>query len=222
MAVSILLADDHQVVRLGVKTLLEAEPDFKVVGEASNGLEAKTLVERLRPDILVLDLMMPGLNGMEVTRQVKQFAPQTRIIILSMQATEAYVLEALRNGASGYVLKQADMSELIQAIRQVMEGRDYLSPEFTQRAIEAYRDKAEAASSNLYDSLTAREREVFQMAAEGLTTAEIAERLFLSPRTVEMHRGNLMRKLGLRNQTELVRYAIWRGILPPDQQITQA
>ncbi len=216
MTVSILLADDHQVVRLGLRALLEAEADFEIVGEASDGLEAKALVERLQPDLLILDLMMPGLNGMEVTRQARQLAPKTKIIILSMQANEAYVLEALRNGASGYVLKQSDMAELVQAIRQVLEGRDYLSPEFTQRAIEAYKQKAEAAAQDPYDTLTTREREVLQLAAEGHTNPEIAERLFLSPRTVEMHRGNLMRKLGLVNQTELVRYALWRGLLPAE------
>lgn len=216
MTVSILLADDHQVVRLGLRALLEAEADFKIVGEASDGLEAKALAERLQPDVLVLDLMMPGLNGMEVTRQTRQLSPRTRVIILSMQANEAYVLEALRNGASGYVLKQSNMAELVQAIRQVLEGRDYLSPEFTQRAIEAYKQKAEAAAQDPYDTLTTREREVLQLAAEGHTNPQIAEKLFLSPRTVEMHRSNLMRKLGLANQTELVRYALWRGLLPPE------
>jgi two-component system response regulator NreC len=217
MTVSILLADDHQVVRLGLRALLEAEADFKIVGEAADGLEAKAMVERLQPDMLILDLMMPGLNGMEVTRQARQLSPRTKIIILSMQANEAYVLEALRHGASGYVLKQSNMAELVQAIRQVLEGRNYLSPEFTQRAIEAYKQKAEAATHDPYDTLTTREREVLQLAAEGHTSPEIAEKLFLSPRTVEMHRSNLMRKLGLANQTELVRYALWRGLLPPEE-----
>jgi DNA-binding NarL/FixJ family response regulator len=216
MAVSILLADDHEVVRLGLKVLLEAESDFQIVGQAADGLEAKSLAERLKPDLLILDIMMPGLNGLEVTRQLQQLSPKTRVIILSMQANEAYVLEALRNGAAGYVLKQSNMTELVRAIRQVLAGQNYLSPQFTQRAIEAYKDKAAAAAQDPYDTLTAREREVLQLAAEGRTSAEIAEKLVVSPRTVEMHRGNLMRKLGLTNQTELVRYAIWRGILPAE------
>lgn len=214
MTVSIVLADDHQVVRLGLRTLLEAEPDFKVVGEARDGLEAKALVERLRPDVLVVDMMMPGLNGLEVIRQVGTLSPTTRAIVLSMQANEAYVLEALKHGAAGYILKQSDLNEVVRAVREVMTGLSYLSPQLSQRAIESYREKAEAATTDQYDTLTAREREILQLAAEGHTSAAIAERLVISQRTVEMHRGNLMRKLGLRTQTDLVRYAMWRGILP--------
>jgi DNA-binding NarL/FixJ family response regulator len=220
MTVSILLADDHQVVRLGVRTLLEAEPDFRIVGEAASGLEAKSALERLKPDVLVIDLMMPGLNGLEVTRQAASLSPKTRVIVLSMQANQAYVLEALRHGAAGYVLKQSDLTELVKAVRVVLAGRDYLSAELTQIAIEAYKERALAVARDTYDTLTTREREVLQLAAEGLTNPEIAEKLVVSPRTVEMHRGNLMRKLNLSNQTELVRYAIWRGLLPTDQTYT--
>lgn len=214
MTISILLADDHQVVRLGLRTLLEAEPDFKVVGEAKDGLEAKTLVERLKPDVLLVDMMMPGLNGLEVIRQAATLAPNTRALVLSMQANEAYVLEALKHGAAGYILKQSDLTDVVRAVRDVMAGLSYLSPQLSQRAIETYRDKASAVTNDQYDTLTAREREVLQLAAEGHTSAVIAERLIISQRTVEMHRANLMRKLGLRTQTDLVRYAMWRGILP--------
>jgi DNA-binding NarL/FixJ family response regulator len=214
MTVSILLADDHQVVRLGLRTLIEAEPDFKVVGEAKDGLEAKALAERLKPDVLIVDLMMPGLNGMEVARQARQLTPATRTIVLSMKSDEAYVLEALRNGAAGYILKQADVNDIVHAVRMVMDGQLYLSSQLSQRAIEAYRQKAEAATTDQYDLLTPREREVLQLVAEGHTSAAIAGRLVISPRTVEMHRANVMRKLGLRSQAELVRYAVWRGILP--------
>jgi len=213
MTVAILLADDHQVVRLGLKTLLEAEPDFKVVGEAKDGLEAKALVERLKPDVLLVDMMMPGLNGLEVIRQMATLAPTTRAIVLSMQSNEAYVLEALKHGAAGYILKQSDLNDVVSAVREVVAGRSYLSPQLSQRAIESYRDKAKAAETDPYDALTPREREVAQLAAEGHTSAEIAERLVISQRTVEMHRANLMRKLGLKTQTDLVRYATWRGIL---------
>ena len=216
MTISILLADDHQVVRVGLRALLEAEADFKVIGEATNGLEAKDLLERLRPDVLIIDMMMPQLNGLEVIRQVAQLSPQTRAIVLSMHSNEGYVLEALRHGAAGYVLKQSNMDELVKAVRTVMNGLAYLSLELSQRAIESYREKAENSFKDAYDTLTNREREVLQLAAEGRTNAEIAERLVISQRTVEMHRGNLMRKLNLNNQTELVRYALWRGILPKE------
>jgi len=212
--ITIVLADDHHVVRQGLRALLEGESEFSVVGEASEGLEVIKLVERLKPTILLLDLMMPGLNGLEVTRQVRQRWPETRVLILSMHANEAYVLEALRSGAAGYVLKDASAADLIQAVHEVAAGRRYLSPPLSERAIEAYVQRAEVASADDYETLSTREREVLQLAAEGRTNAEIAARLFISPRTVETHRANLMRKLGLHNQTELVRYAIQRGIIP--------
>jgi DNA-binding NarL/FixJ family response regulator len=212
MTISIVLADDHHVVRLGMRALLEAEPDFMVVGEAGDGLEAKALVERLQPDMLLLDLMMPGLNGMEVLRQVRRLSPRTRVIVLSMHANEAYVVEALRHGAAGYALKQSNLLELAPAIRGTMAGREYLSPTLSLQDIEAYKQKAVAATAP-FDSLTVREREVLHLAAQGLTHAAIAEKLFISPRTVEMHRSHLMHKLNLRTQTDLVRYAHWRGLL---------
>jgi two-component system response regulator NreC len=211
---TIVLADDHHIVRQGLRSLLEAEPDFSVVGEAGDGLEAAQLVERLRPDVLVLDLMMPGLNGLEVTRRVSQRSPQTRIVILSMHADEAHVLEALRVGAAAYVLKESTAAELVRAVREAAAGRRYLSPPLSERAIEAYVQKAESAALDSYETLTAREREVLHLVAEGHTNTEIAERLFISRRTVETHRANLMRKLDLRTQTDLISYALRRGILP--------
>ena len=211
---TIALADDHQVVRNGLRVLLEAEPDFSVVGEAGDGLEAVRLVERLQPDALVLDLMMPGLNGLEVARQVSQRSPQTRVVILSMYDNEAYVLEALWAGAAAYVLKESTSAELVRAIREAVAGRRYLSPPLSERAIEIYIQRAESAALDPYETLTAREREVLHLVAEGHTNAEIAARLFVSPRTVETHRANLMRKLGLHTQTDLIRYALRRGILP--------
>ncbi len=211
---SIVLADDHTVVRAGLRALLEgAHADFHVVGEAADGLEAVQLVERQKPDVLVVDVMMPGLNGIEVTRQVRQRVPQTRVVVLSMHASEPYVLEALRHGASGYVLKDASSDQLVQAVREVSEGRPYLSPPLTERAIAAYVERAQPATLDPHELLTTREREVLQLAAEGLSNAEIAQKLTLSPRTVEMHRGNLTRKLDLQSQTDLVRYAIRRGII---------
>jgi two-component system response regulator NreC len=211
---TIVLADDHHVVRQGLRSLLEGEPDFSVVGETGDGLEAAQLVERLQPDVLVLDLMMPSLNGLEVTRQVSQRSPQTHVVILSMHANEAHVLEALRAGAAAYVLKESTSAELVRAVHEAIAGRRYLSPPLSERAIKVYMQKAEPAALDPYETLTAREREVLHLVAEGHTNAEIADRLFISRRTVETHRANLMRKLSLRTQTDLISYALRRGILP--------
>jgi DNA-binding NarL/FixJ family response regulator len=213
----ILLADDHNVVRQGLKALLESDPHFRLVGEASDGIEAIRMTERLKPDVLITDVMMPGINGLEVTRQVTKSVPQTRVIILSMYTNDAYVLEALKNGASGYVLKDSQAADLIDAVREVAAGRRYLSPPLSERALDLYVKKVEDVPDDPYEMLTTREREVLQMVAEGRTSTEIADRLFISPRTAEGHRANLMRKLGLQNQTDLIRYALKRGILPLDQ-----
>ncbi|HKI33814.1 MAG TPA: response regulator transcription factor [Gemmataceae bacterium] len=210
---TILLADDHNVVRQGLRALLEAEPDFSVVGEAADGLEALKLVERFSPNVLILDLKMPGLNGLEVVRQTRQRRPETRIVVLSMYGDEAHVLEALRHGATAYVVKGATAADLIRGVREAVAGRHYLSPPLSEHAVEAYFARAEEAALDVYDTLTPREREVLQLAAEGLTNAEIAARLSISPRTAETHRGNLMRKLNLRTQTDLIRFALRRGIV---------
>jgi DNA-binding NarL/FixJ family response regulator len=210
---TLVLAEDHHVVRQGLRALLQAEPDLTIVGEAGDGLEAVRLVERLEPDVLVLDLILPGLNGLEVTRQVSQRSPRTRVVILSMHAAEAYVLEALRNGAAGYVLKDASAADLVRAVKEAVAGRHYLSPPLSELAIEAYLQKAREATLDLYETLTTREREVLQLAAEGHSNPEIAERLVISPRTVETHRANLMRKLGLQSQADLIRYALQRRII---------
>ena len=212
--ISIVLADDHQVVRKGLKALLSAETDFNIVGEAGDGLETIRLVEQTHPQILVLDLMMSGVNGLEVTRQVSKKCPETGIIILSMHSNEAYVLEALRSGARAYILKESSPEELVRAIREVYSGKRYLSSPLSERAIEAYMRKTETATVDSYDQLTTREREILQLTAQGYTNNEIASRLFISPRTVETHRTNLMRKLDLHNHTQLIQYAIQHGIIP--------
>jgi DNA-binding NarL/FixJ family response regulator len=210
---TIVLADDHQVVRLGLRTLFDAEPDFSVIGEAADGLEAKQLVERLRPNVLIVDLMMPGINGLEVVRQVSRQYPQTRVIILSMHSDEAYVLEALRSGAAAYVLKESRAGDIIQAVREVVAGRRYLTPPLSERAIESYIRQSNETSLDSYETLTSREREVLQLVAQSYSATEIAARLSISPRTADTHRTNLMRKLGLHSQTDLIRYAIKRGII---------
>ena len=214
---TVILADDHAIVRHGLRALLETEPGLSLIGEADDGLAAVRLVEQLKPDILIVDLMMPGLSGLEVMRQVRKCSPRTRIIVLSMHANEAYVLEALRNGALGYVLKGSEVRDLVRATQQVAAGRRYLSTPLSELAIEVYVQKAEASVLDGYEILTTRERQVLHLAAEGLTNAEIGTRLFISPRTAETHRARLMRKLGLKSHTELIRYAIRRGLIAADR-----
>ena len=215
MGIRIVLADDHPVVRAGVRNLLEAEPDMQVVGEVHEALRVEAEVDRLQPDILVLDLLMPDLNGLEVARRVTKRTPGTRIVILSMHANEAYVVEALRNGAIGYVLKGAPPQCLIDGVRAARTGRRYLSPPLAADVVDAYLARAGGAPLDEYETLTGREREVLHLVAQGSSSPEVAARLFISPRTVETHRANILRKLGLRSQGELIRYAVRRGIIEP-------
>ncbi|MFL5806810.1 MAG: response regulator [Roseiflexaceae bacterium] len=210
---TIVLADDHALIREGLRAVLDSEPGYAVVGETADGLAAVDLVARLQPDVLIVDLMLPGLSGLEVIHRVRRRVPQTHIVALSMHANESYVLAALRNGAAGYVLKDAGSTEIIQAVREVVAGRRYLSPPLSQYALEVYIQKAKGLPLDSYEMLTTREREVLHLAAQSYTTAAIAARLALSPRTVETHRANLMRKLGLRTQTDLIRYALQHGII---------
>jgi DNA-binding NarL/FixJ family response regulator len=215
--VTIVLADDHQLVRDGLRVLLNMEPDLTVVGEADEGLQAADLVERLQPDVLLVDIVMPGLNGVEVTRQVNRRSPKTKILVLSMYTNEAYILAALRNGAAGYVLKSASADILIEAIHTVINGNRYLCPPLTERAIEAYIQKSESGALNIHDTLTLREHEVLHLAAEGLSNPQIAGRLGISPRTVESHREKIMQKLCLHSHTDLIRYALKHGIISMDE-----
>jgi DNA-binding NarL/FixJ family response regulator len=216
MSVSVLLADDHPLVRRGLRSLLEAEPGISVVGEAEDGLQVVALAEKLRPNVVVVDLMMPNLNGLEVIRVLRHRSPDTRTIVLSMQSADPYVVEAFRAGAIGYVLKDGAPGEVIHAIRQALEGTKYLSPKLSQSLAQAVAESTGNIEEDPYDTLTDREREVLQMASEGKTASEIGKILSISARTAELHRGRMMDKLGLRNQTDLVRYAVRRGILAVD------
>ncbi|MFC1893414.1 response regulator [Chloroflexota bacterium] len=213
---TILLVDDHAVVRQGLKALLEDEPDFTVVGEADGGLEALRLVNELKPEILVLDIMMEDISGIEVAHRVRENCPHTAIVILSMYGDKGHVLEALQSGAQAYLIKKSAASELVQAIRQVLVGRRYLGTSVSDIVVDAYLEKALSGPADPYDLLSSREREVLHLAAHGYTNAKIAEHLYISQRTVETHRANAMRKLDLSNQTDLLRYALQRGILPLD------
>lgn len=192
--------------------MLENKEDFSVIAEAGDGLEAVKVTTRMKPDILVVDLIMPGINGLEVTRQVGQLSPHTRVIVLSMYQDEAYVIEALQNGACGYVLKESNISDLVKAIREVAAGRHYLSSPLSELAIAAYKEKTKGVSLDLYNTLTTREREVLQLVAGGNTNAEIADKLFISERTVESHRATMMRKLSLTSRGDLIAYALKRGL----------
>jgi DNA-binding NarL/FixJ family response regulator len=212
-SISIVLADDHLIVRQGLHALLEAEADLNVIGQTGDGLEAVDLVKRLNPDVAVLDLMMPGLNGLEVARQLSKMTPRTKIIILSMYDDEGFVLEALSNGVSAYVLKDTGSADLINAVREVTCGHRYLSPSLTDRAIDVYEQMTKQGTMDKYETLTTREREVLHLSAEGLTNNEIAHRLGISIRTAETHRSKLMHKLDVHTQADLTRYAIRRGII---------
>lgn len=212
--ITIVLADDHALIRTGLATILDADPTLTIIGEAANGLETVELVVRLQPDVLIVDLMLPGLSGLEAIQRVRQRAPRTQVIVLSMHANEAYVLAALHNGALAYVLKDAPSTDSIQAIHAVMAGQRYLSAPLSQYVLEAYIQKAKGATLDSYATLTTREREVLHLAAQGETSPAIAALLGLSSRTVETHRTHLMHKIGLRTQTDLIRYALQRGLIP--------
>ncbi|HEY4938655.1 MAG: two component transcriptional regulator, LuxR family [Actinobacteria bacterium] len=216
MSLSVLLAEDHPVVREGLRAMLEAEGDFQVVGQTGNSSEVGGMVEQLHPDVLVLDLIMPGIGGLNALRELARRRLPTRVVVLSMYANEAYVLEALQNGAGAYVLKQSEAAELVRGIREVAKGRRYLSPPLSQRAVEAYAKRAKGTIATEEAELTAREKEVLTLVGQGFTSAQIGERLFISVRTVESHRSNLTKKLGLHSQAEMVRTALRRELTPLD------
>ena len=211
-AIKILLVDDHAMVRSGLRALLEDESDLRVIGESGNGLDAIRMTGELQPEVLVLDIMMDDMSGIEVARQVLESRPETRIVILSMYSDNRYVLQALRAGAAAYVVKKSADSELVKAIREVASGRRYLGESVSEVLIEAYLT-ANLEPADPYDSLSSREREIFHLSAHSFTNTEIAAQLSISRRTVETHRANGMRKLGLKSQTDLLRYALKRGFL---------
>ncbi len=210
--IRILLADDHTLVRAGIRSLIQALPGIQVVAEAGDGREALTLIEMHQPDVALLDIAMPGLNGLEVAAQVADNYPFVRVMILSMHATEEYVLRALRAGASGYLLKDADTAELELAISAVTRGETYLSPAVSKHVTEYIRRVGEEAHSTL-ERLTPRQREVLQLVAEGHTTQEIARMMNLSTKTVETHRTQLMERLDIHDIAGLVRYAVREGLV---------
>ena len=207
--IKVLLADDHAVVRQGFRLILASQPDLEIVGEAGNGREAVELAEQLQPDVVVMDVAMPELNGIEATRRLSKLAPRTRVLALSMHRDSVYVREILRAGARGYLLKDAVDHDLLAAVRAVASGHGYLSPEVSDAVLSDYRRHV----TNPLDLLSSREREVLQMIAEGKTNKEIASTLNLSVYTVDAHRGRIMEKLNLHSMGELVRFAIRSGLI---------
>ena len=207
--IRILLADDHAVVRQGFKMILDAQPDMEIVGEAANGREALALAEEVRPDVVVMDVAMPELNGIEATRRLAASVPHARVLALSMHKDSVYVREILRAGARGYVLKESVAGDLVKAVRAVASGEGYLSPAVSNAVLDDYRRHV----TNPIDLLTSREREVLQMLAEGKTNKEIAAVLDLSVYTIDAHRGRIMEKLNLHSINELVRFAVRNGLI---------
>lgn len=208
MAYRILLADDHTIVRQGLRAILERE-GYEVVGEASDGREAISFAEKFRPDVAVLDISMPLLNGIDAAREITKISPRTKTILLTMYTEDHYVLESLRAGVTGYVLKMRAALALVQAIQAVMKGEIYLSPGISRAVVQAFLSKTDIPE----DPLTTREREVLQLVAEGKTTKEIAAQLGISAKTADSHRTNIMEKLDIHDTAGLVRYAIKRGII---------
>lgn len=212
-AIRILLVDDHTILRAGLRSLLSDYPDFRVVGEAADGAEALTRVNELKPDVVVMDIGMPGMNGLVATHQILQAHPETRILVLTQYDNKEYVLPLLKLGAAGYVLKQTVDTELVSGIRAVARGESFLYPPIAKMMLDAYRDEAAASSSDPYTGLSDREREILVLVAQGRSTREMAEVLHISPNTIDVHRARLMRKLDLHSIAEISAFAVRRGLV---------
>jgi DNA-binding NarL/FixJ family response regulator len=212
--VRLLVADDHTLVREGLRKILESHEGWRVVGEAADGREAVRLALELKPDVVVLDLAMPGLTGVEATQQITRQLPSTRVLVVTMHADEVYVTRALKAGAHGYLLKDSAGSELFRAVAALVENKSFFSPAVSRVMLDDYvRQLAERGITDRYDTLSPREREVFQLIAEGNVNKDIAERLKLSLNTVETHRSRIMEKLDVHSAVEIVLYAVRRGII---------
>jgi len=212
--IRVLLADDHKLIRAGLVLMVQQQPDFSVVGEADDGRQAVELVESLKPDVAVMDIGMPNLNGIEAARQITAIRPDTAVVILSMHADEGYVLRALKAGARAYLLKDSATTDLVQAIRAVVEGKSFFSPAVSKVLLQDYMRKLRrSGAEDSFDLLSPREREVLQLVAEGKSSKEVANLLHLSTYTVETHRAKIMQKLNLKGVPELILYAVRKGII---------
>jgi DNA-binding NarL/FixJ family response regulator len=210
--IRILLADDHQIVRQGLRMLLEAESDMEVIGEADNGRKVLKLAQEMLPDVIIMDLSMPELNGIEATRQILSGSPAVKVVALSMHSDSLFVLNMIRSGASGYLLKDCALEELVKAIRTVVSQKTYLSPGVSDIVIKDFVTGWQTTSTSAFSVLSAREREVLQLMAEGKSTNQIADGLCVSVKTVEAHRKQVMTKLGIHSVAELTKYAIRQGL----------
>lgn len=212
--IKLLVADDHKIFRQGIKMLLEEESDLQVVGEASDGREAVKKATELKPDVILMDIAMANLNGLEATRQIKKQLPSAKVIMVTMHKNEEYVLQSFQAGASGFILKEGAVEELVSAIRSINSGKSFLSPSISKTLIDAYMRKMETGKTETpFDLLTDREREVLQLIAEGYTNREVAKSLFISVKTVEAHRAHIMQKLNIHDIAKLVKYAIQKGLV---------
>jgi len=211
--IQVFLVDDHAIFRAGLKVLLELYPDLEVVGEANEGREAIRKIQELKPDVVLMDIALPGMDGLAATREILSLVPSCRILLLSQYENREYVLPGLKIGAAGYVLKRSAADQLLQAIRTVYSGRSYIDPALTDIVVEGLRQKAVSPGQDAFDTLTEREREIFILLAKGYKIPEIASILKLSPKTVDFHRANIMSKLGLSNRVELVQYALRKGLI---------
>lgn len=214
MLIRVVIAEDHVITRQGLRTLLESRVDARVAADTGDGLKVVPLVQEHAPDLLILDLGLPGLNGLDALRHLSREMPHTQVIILSMHEEDSYVIESIRLGARGYVLKGAAANELLDAVRSVVRGERYLSNALSPTLIDDALDLAANATADRYDTLTEREREVLHLTAQGYTSREVGDRLYISHRTVEKHRQNLMAKLNLSNLAEIVQFSLRRGLLP--------
>lgn len=215
--IRVLIADDHDIVREGLRQLLNSQDDIEVVGEAADGLRTLEKVRKLKPDVTLVDIAMPNLSGLDVIGPLKELAPDSRVVVLSLHARESFVYQALKNGATGYVLKASPSGDIVDATRAAARGEYFLSARIRANVIENYlRTKETRPAARRYDLLSEREQQVFRLVVDGKSTKEIAEILFVSPKTVEKHRGGISSKLGIHGRIDLLKYAIKIGVVDPE------
>ena len=215
--IKVLVADDHTILRQGIKALLDNQEGIEVIGEAKDGREALEIIEETLPDVILMDIAMPGLNGLEATRRIKKKFPRMKVLVLTMYTNEEYIFQILNAGANGYLVKETAFQDLISAIKAVYKNEAFMSPSISKKVINSYIKKAQDDEEKTREILTTREREILQLIAEGNSSKKIAELLFISPKTVETHRTHIMDKLNIHNRTGLIKYAIRKGMVDVDK-----